>query len=109
MPAPRRTGATAAAVLPAALAGALLVSAPFAGTTTAPLAKSTDRAAVAPVAAGAGQAPGRATANAHSADQGLRFNVSPGSLAVLGGAELLLLGVGAGVIVAARRRRFADD
>ena len=37
----RRTGATAAAILPAALAGAALVAAPFAGTTTAPLAKST--------------------------------------------------------------------
>lgn len=32
-----RVGASAAAVLPAALAGAVLVSAPFAGTTTAPL------------------------------------------------------------------------
>jgi hypothetical protein len=34
------SSATAAAVLPAALAGAALVSAPFAGTTTAPLADS---------------------------------------------------------------------
>ena len=41
----RRIGAGAAAVLPAALAGAVLVSAPFAGTTTAPLAE-TDQAAV---------------------------------------------------------------
>lgn len=35
-----RMGAGAAAVLPAALAGAVLVSAPFAGTTTAPLAQT---------------------------------------------------------------------
>ena len=105
MPAPRRTGTTAAAVLPAALAGALLVSAPFAGTTTAPLANSTYRAAQTT----AGHVPGQATANARSGDQGLRFNVSPGSLAVLGGAEMLLLGVGGGVIVMARRRRFAED
>lgn len=104
MPATRRTGATAAAVLPAALAGALLVSAPFAGTTTAPLAKSTTSAVQTP-APGAGHA--NATARGH--DQGLRFDVSPGSLAVFGGAEMLLLGVGAGVIVMARRRRFAED
>jgi hypothetical protein len=36
-------GATAAAALPAALAAAVLVSAPFAGTTTAPLARDDAR------------------------------------------------------------------
>ena len=36
-------GATAAATLPAALAAAVLVSAPFAGTTTAPLARDDAR------------------------------------------------------------------
>ena len=95
-----RSGATAAAVLPAALAGALLVAAPFAGTTTAPLAKSTTRAAVtaAPPAA------------SHStSSSGLSFDISPASIAILGASEMLLVGVGAGVIVMARRRRFADD
>jgi len=105
MHAVRRTGATAAAVLPAALAGALLVSAPFAGTTTAPLAKSTTRAAT----TAAPGTSGHATATARGGGQGLGFDVSPGSLAILGGAEMLLLGVGAGVMVIARRRRYAED
>jgi len=105
MHAARRTGATAAAVLPAALAGALLVSAPFAGTTTAPLAKSTNSAAT---TAATGTAR-HATATAGGGDQGLSFDISPGSLAIFGGAEVLLLGVGAGVIVMARRRRYAED
>jgi hypothetical protein len=105
MHAARRTGATAAAVLPAALAGALLVSAPFAGTTTAPLAKSTDGAYVTTVHG----ATAHTTATAGRAGQGLSFDISPGSIAVLGGAEMLLLGVGAGVIVMARRRRFSED
>ena len=96
-----RSGATAAAVLPAALAGALLVAAPFAGTTTAPLAKSTTRAAV------TAAPPSAAKSSAN--DSGMSFAISPGSIAVLAASEMLLLGVGAGVIVAARRRRFADD
>jgi hypothetical protein len=99
----RRTGATAAAVLPAALAGAILVSAPFAGTTTAPLAKSTTRAAVTTTGHPA------ASRSAGGGNDGLRFEISPRSVAMLGGAEMVLLGVGAGVIVAARRRRYADD
>ena len=95
-----RSGATAAAVLPAALAGALLVAAPFAGTTTAPLAKSTTRAAVS-------AAP--PSASKTSSSNGLSIDISPASIAILGAAEIMLVGVGAGVIVAARRRRFADD
>src|SRR3954451_179555 len=91
-----RSGATAAALLPSALAGAILVSAPFAGTTTSPLANSTTRAA-------------RSTTG-HSAattggSSGLSFDISPASIAILGAAEMLLLGVGAGVIVMARRSR----
>src|SRR5207248_1979245 len=92
-----RPGATAAAVLPAALAGALLVAAPFAGTTTAPLAKSTPRAAAAPI---------NHSASGHgNPNSGLSIDISPGSIALLGAAEMLLVGVGAGVIVMARRSR----
>jgi hypothetical protein len=94
----RPTGATAAAVLPAALAGAALVAAPFAGTTTAPLASSTTVAQTRPAANQA--APARA-------DSGVRLDVPLGSLAVMVGAELMLLGVGAGVIVVVRRRNQA--
>ena len=97
----RRSGATAAAVLPAALAGALLVAAPFAGTTTAPLAKSSPRAAVTMT--------GHPAASARSGHDGLRFDISPGAVAILGAAETLLVGVSAGVIVMARRRHFTDD
>jgi hypothetical protein len=95
----RRTGATAAAVLPAALAGALLVSAPFAGTTTAPLAKSTTRAAPTHPAA----------SHNGSTSSGLKVDISPTSVAMLAGAEMLLLAVGAGVLVAARRSRAAEE
>jgi hypothetical protein len=86
----RATGATAAALLPAALAGAALVSAPFAGTSTAPLATSRPQAAV-------------------SAPPERQAGVSGGELATLGGAEALLLGLGIGVIGYARRRHAADD
>lgn len=89
----RRTGATAAAVLPAALAGALLVSAPFAGTTTAPLATSKPQALDTPTAA--------AQPHPHP-------GLSAGSLATLAGSEVLLLGVGTGVLVYARRRRAGE-
>ena len=99
-----RTGTTAAAVLPAALAGALLVSAPFAGTTTAPLAKSTNRAATSTV----GQ-PAAHPAASGTSSEGLRVDISPGSVAMLLGAEMLLLGVGSGVIVMARRSRMAEE
>jgi uncharacterized membrane protein len=94
-----RTGATAAALLPSALAGAILVSAPFAGTTTSPLANSTTRAAT----TSSGH-----TAATDGASSGLSFDISPASVAVLGAAELLLLSVGAGVIVMARRSRLAE-
>jgi hypothetical protein len=96
----RRSGATAAAVLPAALAGALLVAAPFAGTTTAPLAKSSPRAAVSATHPGA---------NGSSSTGGLSIDISPTSIAILAAAEMMLVGVGAGVIVMARRRHFTDD
>lgn len=96
----RRTGATAAAALPAALAGALLVGAPFAGTTTAPLANSHTRAYVASTTHSAG---------GNGADRGLSVSISPGSMAVLGTAEVMLLGVGVGVMAVARRRHDADD
>jgi len=95
-----RSGATAAALLPSALAGAILVSAPFAGTTTSPLANSSTRAASSPTGH---------TAATDGSSSGLSFSISPASVAVLGAAEMLLLGVGAGVIVMARRNRTAEE
>lgn len=94
----RRTGATAAAVLPAALAGAALVAAPFAGTTTSPLAKSTTRADAKAAPAGSGLK-----------GDGLEMDVPVGSILTLGGAETMLVAVGAGVIVVARRRHRAAE
>jgi hypothetical protein len=73
-----RVGSTAAALLPAALAAGVLVSAPFAGTTTAPLARGT-----------AAEQPATAS---HP-------------LAVLAAAEIGFLGIGAAVFVRVRRRR----
>jgi len=96
---PHIVGATAAAMLPAALAAAALVSAPFAGTTTAPLAKSTKATA-------GRSAPAARPGAGHD---GLNLSISAGSIAMLVGGELMLVGVGAGVIVVARRRRYADD
>jgi hypothetical protein len=93
----RRTGATAAAVLPAALAGAALVAAPFAGTTTSPLAKSTTRADV------------TAASASDVNDAGMKMDVPVGSILTLAGAEMILVGVGAGVIVVARRRHRAAE
>jgi len=90
----RRTGATAAAILPAALAGAALVAAPFAGTTTAPLAKSTANATHV-----------THTTAAQSVNDGMRVDVPVGSVVTLAAAEVALAGVGAGVIVVVRRRR----
>jgi hypothetical protein len=95
------SGATAAALLPSALAGAILVSAPFAGTTTSPLANSTTRAATTSTTGH--------TAATDGGSSGLSFDLSPTSVAVLGAAELLLLGVGAGVMVMARRNRTAEE
>jgi hypothetical protein len=92
-------GATAAATLPAALAAAVLVSAPFAGTTTAPLAhshsttlRSVDRT--------------HAVARATTASP---VSSSGGGIAVLAAAEMGLVVLGAGVCVVARRRRNATD
>lgn len=86
-----RAGVTAAAVLPSALGAALLVSAPFAGTTTAPLADSHTVHHVA--------AQDKTTALAPT-----KFGVPTRAVVTLAGAELLLVGAGAGVILVARNR-----
>jgi hypothetical protein len=94
------TGVTAAAVLPSALGAALLVSAPFAGTTTAPLADSHTQASVrhqtAALARTAALAP-------------MRFGVPARAIETLVAAELVLVSVGAGVIVVARNRSRLDE
>ncbi|MDQ1748659.1 MAG: hypothetical protein QOD07_2922 [Frankiaceae bacterium] len=93
-----RSGVTAAAVLPSALGAALLVSAPFAGTTTAPLADSHTSAAVHHVAA----------SDRAAGLPAMKFDVPARAVVTLVGAELALLGVGAGVIYAARKQQSAD-
>ena len=74
-------------MLPSALGAAMLIGAPLAGTTTtAPLAPGHSRAAV------------------HAlAPEPARFDVPVRAIVTLTGAELMLIGVGAGVIVVARR------
>lgn len=89
-----RTGVTAAAVLPSALGAALLVSAPFAGTTTAPLANSHTVNHVATQDKTAALAP-------------MKFDVPTRAIVTFAGAEMMLVGVGAGVIVVARNRNRA--
>jgi hypothetical protein len=89
-----RTGVTAAAVLPSALGAALLVSAPFAGTTTAPLADSHSAAAHHVV-----------TQDKAAALDPVKFDVPTRSIVTLVGAEMLLVSIGAGVIVVARKQR----
>jgi len=101
---PQLVGATAAAMLPAALSAAVLISAPFAGTTTAPLADSSKAPAQS-----AHQATGKPAAGEPTANLRLNFSVSTESLATLAASEALLVGLGAGVIVWARRRRLAED
>jgi hypothetical protein len=76
-----------------------LVAAPFAGTTTTELAKSSPRAATQPVHTQATHA---------RAPIGLPLRVPTGSLLTLIGAEMTMVGVGAGVIVVARRHHAAD-
>lgn len=98
----RRTGATAAAVLPAALAGAALVAAPFAGTTTEPLANSTTQANSTPQANST--AMHGIAMHRPEVRTGMHLDVPAGSIAVMACAEMALLGVGAGVIVVVRRR-----
>ncbi len=98
-----RVGSTAAALLPAALAAGVLVSAPFAGTTTAPLARGSAAATpTAPEGEIAGGPPAAGPAQVPSGGSG-----GAQSLAVLGAAELGFLALGAGVFVRARRRRAA--
>src|SRR5205085_6847308 len=95
---PRLLGATAAATLPAALSAAVLVSAPFAGTTTAPLADTHQ------VAGAKAHPSGARTSNGGA---GLSFDVPGTGVAALAGCELGLLAVGAGVLVTVVRRRSA--
>jgi len=102
---PQLVGATAAAMLPAALSAAVLISAPFAGTTTAPIADSTG----APAQQHQRHQPsGKPAAGQTAPDLGFSFSVSPGSVATMAASEALLVGLGAGVIVWARRR-YAED
>jgi hypothetical protein len=100
---PQLVGATAAAMLPAALSAAVLISAPFAGTTTAPIA---DTHATGPQLQQSGHRP---AASQPGSDLRFSLSVSPGSIATMAASEALLVGLGAGVIVWARRRRFAED
>jgi hypothetical protein len=102
---PQLVGATAAAMLPAALSAAALISAPFAGTTTAPIA-DTSRAPVQQHTQH--QHSGQPAAGQTAPDLRFSFDVSTGSIATMAVSEALLLGLGAGVIVWARRR-FAED
>jgi hypothetical protein len=109
---PQLVGATAAAMLPAALSAAVLISAPFAGTTTTPLA-DTARAPAQSVHQVAHQPtvnhPTRPAADRPTANLRLNFSVSKTGFAMMAASEALLVGLGAGVIVWARRRRFIED
>ncbi|HET7530107.1 MAG TPA: hypothetical protein VFJ98_04020 [Mycobacteriales bacterium] len=82
-------GASAAATLPAALSAAILVGAPFAGTSVAPLAESH------PVADATEQP---------ETSVGTNFDIGPADWALIAGAEALVLGAAAGVALYARRR-----
>lgn len=84
-----RTGVTAAAILPSALGAAMLVGAPLSSVT----ADTHPRAQVQ-------QAPAHAKSDALAP---IKFDVPTRSVVTLVGAELLLVGVGAGVILVARR------
>jgi len=86
-----RTGVTAAAVLPSALGAAMLIGAPLSSTA----ADSHHSVAVHQSAAH-----DRTTALAP-----MRFDVPMRAVVALVGAEFMLVGVGAGVIVVARRTR----
>ncbi|HEU5034477.1 MAG TPA: hypothetical protein VFT62_06940 [Mycobacteriales bacterium] len=107
-------GASAAALLPAALAAAVLVSAPFAGTTTAPLAH--DRplpAANAPHGSDLAGAPRsgavvKQPATGSTVTPERSDHASGHGLGVLAAAELGFVGIGAGVLVRTRRRRQAE-
>src|SRR5438105_2878118 len=82
-----KTGVTAAAILPSALGAAMLIGAPLAGTTTsAPLAHTHARAAI------------------HALPPPMKFDVPTRAIVAFAGAELMLVGVGVGVIMVARNR-----
>jgi hypothetical protein len=100
---PQLIGATAAAMLPAALSAAVLISAPFAGTTTAPIADASRAPAQ------QHQQTGQPAAAQSGPDLRFSFSVSTASIATMAASEALLVGLGAGVIVWARRRRYAED
>jgi len=100
---PQLVGATAAAMLPAALSAAALISAPFAGTTTAPIADTSG------VPAQQHQQSAQPAAGQSGPDLRFDFEVSAGSIATMAASEALLVGLGAGVIVWARRRHHAED
>ena len=100
---PQLVGATAAAMLPAALSAAALISAPFAGTTTAPIADASK------VPAQQHHQSAHPAAGRSGPDLRFNFDVSAGSIATMAASEALLVGLGAGVIVWARRRHYAED
>jgi hypothetical protein len=119
---PQLVGATAAAMLPAALSAAVLISAPFAGTTTAPLADSSN----VPAQQSAqhpqdgtqhetqhetqrSQRSGQPAAGQPGSDLRFSFSVSAGSIATWAASEALLVGLAGCVIVWARRRHYAED
>src|SRR4051812_15891270 len=99
---PQLVGATAAAMLPAALSAAVLISAPFAGTTTAPIADSSRTSAQ------HHQQSGQPAAGHTGPDLRFSFDVSAGSIATMAVSEALLVGLGAGVIAWVRRRHLEE-
>ena len=93
-----RTGVTAAAILPSALGAAMLVGAPLSSATadnhsSVTVQKSVQQSAVHDKAAAL--AP-------------MKFDVPARAIFTLVGAQLMLVGVGAGVIVVARRKHEQD-
>jgi len=112
---PQLVGATAAAMLPAALSAAVLISAPFAGTTTAPLADASRAPAQSlhlaahPPGGHQPAQPTRPAAGEPTANLHFNFSVSKAGFATMAVSEALLVGLGAGVIVWARRRHYAED
>src|SRR5437763_12611277 len=98
---PQLAGATAAAMLPAALSAAVLISAPFAGTTTAPLADTSKASAQSvqqarqPAAHQPTQPtrPTRPAAGEPTANLRFNFSVSKAGFATMAASEALLVGL----------------